>query len=168
VGLSQAAVARRLGLGQSTLADIETGRRPARFSEVLQLLDVLGIELADLDVRGRPPEYAVTHRGTGRPRRIKVPTEFHSTTSMIEDAEEALFVLDGFEPLEAWFADADRLMPRLLAAIEADDERREAVRQLLRAARVRDRNSHFGAREMAAAALFIAVGQWSVDEVWFS
>jgi DNA-binding XRE family transcriptional regulator len=72
--LTQKAAGDKVGLGQSTIAAIETGRRPPSLEEVLALLDVYGGRLVDLDVRQADPARARVRRVRGRPR---IPTEFY-------------------------------------------------------------------------------------------
>jgi transcriptional regulator with XRE-family HTH domain len=56
-GLSQPDVARRIGASQSRIAQLELGRRRLLFTEALVLAELYGIELRELDPRGKsmPP-----------------------------------------------------------------------------------------------------------------
>lgn len=52
-GFSQPEAARRVGMSQSRLAQVELGNRRLRLTEAFTFADLYGIELADLDPRGR-------------------------------------------------------------------------------------------------------------------
>ena len=73
-GLTQKAAAVRIGMGQSTLAEIETGKRSPTLEEAYAFLDLYGGKIEDLDVRGLDPARARVKRQRGRPR---IPTEFY-------------------------------------------------------------------------------------------
>jgi transcriptional regulator with XRE-family HTH domain len=73
-GLTQKAAAARVGIGQSTLAEIETGRRSPSIEQILDLLDSYRGRLEALDVRDMDPTRARVKRQRGRPR---IPTDFY-------------------------------------------------------------------------------------------
>ncbi|HSK46370.1 MAG TPA: helix-turn-helix transcriptional regulator [Coriobacteriia bacterium] len=53
-GLSQTQAARRLGISQSRLSQLELGNRRLAWTDSLPLVELYGITVADLDPRGRP------------------------------------------------------------------------------------------------------------------
>lgn len=67
-GLTQRAAAAKLGISQSSLADIETGRRALTVEDAMRFAELYGIAFADLDVRHLDPKQALVRRSRGRPR----------------------------------------------------------------------------------------------------
>ena len=96
-GLTQRAAASKLGMSQSSLADIETGRRSVTVAEALQLIELYGIPWSDVDVRGMDPARAFVSRGRGRPRakdfeaasKVSPPELRQEAERRLDDAEEA-------------------------------------------------------------------------------
>jgi transcriptional regulator with XRE-family HTH domain len=72
-GLSQAAVAKRLGIAQSRIARLELGKRRLLYSEAVRLARVYGVDISAFDPRGRSPEAVAPL--PGRRRRIDAPRE---------------------------------------------------------------------------------------------
>ena len=68
-GHTQRAAAAKLGMSQSTLADIETGRRALTIEEAYGFLDLYRLDFGALDVRRLDPNRAQVRRARGRPRR---------------------------------------------------------------------------------------------------
>jgi transcriptional regulator with XRE-family HTH domain len=77
-GLTQATAARRLGMPQSRLAEIETGAARCPIDDALAMVELYGGAFSDLDVRGKDPSFANVRRGRGRPRKM---VEFHFSVS---------------------------------------------------------------------------------------
>ena len=68
VGLTQRAAAAKLGISQSSLADIETGRRALTVEDAIRFAELYGIAFTDLDIRHLDPKQALVKRSRGRPR----------------------------------------------------------------------------------------------------
>lgn len=68
-GLTQRQAGAKLGMSQSSLADIETGRRPVTVEEAMDFAELYGMPFGILDVRGSDPGRAAVRRTRGRPRK---------------------------------------------------------------------------------------------------
>lgn len=88
-GLTQRAAATKLGMSQSSLADIETGRRAVTIEEAYRLIELYGISLAALDVRAIDPKQALVRRSRGRPRATTGDFEAASKVPPSELRQEA-------------------------------------------------------------------------------
>jgi transcriptional regulator with XRE-family HTH domain len=101
-GLTQRAAAAKLGVSQSSLADIETGRRAVTIEEAYRLIELYGLSLSALDVRTIDPKQALVKRSRGRPRstggdfeaaaRIKPSELRHEAEKRLRDAEEVFSI----------------------------------------------------------------------------
>lgn len=96
-GLTQRAAAAKLGVRQSSLADIETGRRAVTVEETLRLIELYDIPLSAVDVRGVDPSRALVRRSRGRPRasdfeaaaEVSPPELRQEAERRLRDSEEA-------------------------------------------------------------------------------
>lgn len=88
-GLTQRVAAAKLGISQSSLADIETGRRAVTIEEAFRLIELYGIPLGDLDVRSADPKQALVRRSRGRPRTTAGDFEAASRVAPSELRQEA-------------------------------------------------------------------------------
>ncbi len=134
-GLTQAAAAKKAGMPQSTLAEIETGRRPVRLSEALTLIDLYGTRLDALDVRDRDAGYAKIKRGRGRPRK-NVEFKFSSDDDALRRVD-TVFTKVRFQPDPGASADFDELLALMLYLLDRPRFARHAaaVKAVIGAAR---------------------------------
>lgn len=97
VGLTQRVAAAKIGMSQTSLADIETGRRAVTVEQTLQLIELYGIPISAVDVRGIDPSRALVKRSRGRPRasdfeaasQVAPPELRQQAARRLSDAEEA-------------------------------------------------------------------------------
>ena len=140
-GMTQATAAKKAGISQSTLAEIETGRRPVSVDEALLLMDLYGGRgLETLDIRGKDDAYARVVRQRGRRRQVDLGTvEFHSKVS-IDLADDLLSTAHRTAVQRPWDlssleADVTLAAAALWRLAPASDARRaRAVRELAAAA----------------------------------